>query len=198
MRTTSFDLTKFKNAVELSECITNVSRSRTVTIRVDPTANQPTICMDMAVPNQSARTPETIAPTAHPKSRQKRYTPRADAHYSGSDRSDTAACKVRYTMAVTASKAPLKGPITNCKNPYLPGYTATRVHMEAKSRPTPISPFRPRHGPEFQFATPARTKRSLPQQGISPETPWMRALRYQRDPGILRHKKPRSLDSDPE
>src|SRR5687767_11419986 len=75
---------------------------RTHTTTPDTKVNAATVHIAAAMPNISATTPATNAPTANPASRQNRYTPTDDARFSGAETSAMAASNVGYTSAVPA------------------------------------------------------------------------------------------------
>src|SRR6266851_894483 len=58
-------------------------------------------------PSRSATTPAISAPMAYPPSRQRRYTPTAEARQSGCATSEMAASNVGYTRAVPSPSSPI-------------------------------------------------------------------------------------------
>src|SRR6185369_3313630 len=88
-------------------------RIRTATTTPDPNVSNATIHTAAATPAASATIPATIAPTAYPRSRHRRYTPIDDARHAGWTTSPMAARSVGYTSAVPmpSRTAPVVNPV---------------------------------------------------------------------------------------
>src|SRR6185503_9171023 len=94
----------------------NVSRMRAADTTPDAHVSAAMTHIATWSPKASAVTPAITAPTAYPRSRQRRYTPTADARHEGWATSPMAASKVGYTIAVPipSNTAPATNPANAC------------------------------------------------------------------------------------